>query len=480
MTVKVSKETLSALHLDVGMTEIASCVRAQVRRIRNDVHANEAEYTLTVAPAMTSTETLFFDMRTLRETLQTTVISGIPLVDRAVITVREEAGICDNKLSGYQLLVEGNALRQVMGTPGVVGTRTSSNHIMEVESVLGIEAVRRTIIHEIQYTMGKHGMSIDSRHVQLLADVMTYRGEVLGITRFGMAKMKDSVRVRVCVCARAWACRRAADVYVRASAQVMLLASFEKTTDHLFEAAAHTRRDSIDGVSERIIMGESVPLGTGLFSLLDGCVFRAAVRVVCALTALHLLAQDAERCGHRASSGRGCGCGWGCGRAGCGVVGRSGGGGRARRGAAGAGGRRRRAADLQAAQADDRHEEVPRGRDAFQARRRPLARARVRACLRALAVLESVAVRRGWQTVGTAMRRGHVLPSHDGDNSACASGRVLTHGRPTAPGSAASHDTTDTRRHGGACPHVPRHKAPHTHTLATQPTRHPARAHAKA
>ena len=27
----------------------------------------------------------------------------------------------------------------------------------------------------------------------LLADVMTYKGEVLGITRFGMAKMKESV-----------------------------------------------------------------------------------------------------------------------------------------------------------------------------------------------------------------------------------------------------------------------------------------------
>ena len=37
----------------------------------------------------------------------------------------------------------------------------------------------------------------------LLADVMTYKGEVLGITRFGMAKMKDSV---------------------------LMLASFEKTT----------------------------------------------------------------------------------------------------------------------------------------------------------------------------------------------------------------------------------------------------------
>ena len=74
----------------------------------------------------------------------------------------------------------------------------------------------------------------------LLADVMTYKGEVLGITRFGMAKMKDSV---------------------------LMLASFEKTTDHLFDAALHGRVDTIDGVSECIIMGIPMPVGTGMFRL---------------------------------------------------------------------------------------------------------------------------------------------------------------------------------------------------------------------
>lgn len=77
---------------------------------------------------------------------------------------------------------------------------------METCDVLGIEAARQTIYNEIQHTMTSHGMSIDPRHVMLLGDVMTYKGEVLGITRFGVQKMKDSV---------------------------LMLASFEKTTDHL-------------------------------------------------------------------------------------------------------------------------------------------------------------------------------------------------------------------------------------------------------
>jgi DNA-directed RNA polymerase III subunit RPC1 len=46
---------------------------------------------------------------------------------------------------------------------------------MEVAQVLGIEASRRTIINEIQYTMESHGMNIDPRHITLLGDVMTYK-----------------------------------------------------------------------------------------------------------------------------------------------------------------------------------------------------------------------------------------------------------------------------------------------------------------
>jgi DNA-directed RNA polymerase III subunit RPC1 len=76
--------------------------------------------------------------------------------------------------------------------------------------------------------------------MQLLADVMTYKGEVLGITRFGLSKMRDSV---------------------------LQLASFEKTPDHLFEAAAGMKSDKIEGVSECIIMGQTMSVGTGAFQV---------------------------------------------------------------------------------------------------------------------------------------------------------------------------------------------------------------------
>lgn len=74
-------------------------------------------------------------------------------------------------------------------------------------------------------------MSVDERHLMLLADTMTYKGQVKGMTRFGLQEMKDSV---------------------------FMLASFEKTSDHLFNAAVNAKSDAISGVSECIIMGTCV------------------------------------------------------------------------------------------------------------------------------------------------------------------------------------------------------------------------------
>ena len=52
-------------------------------------------------------------------------------------------------------------------------------------------------MNEVKYIMKSHGMSIDIRHIMLLADLMTRRGEVLGITSHGLAKIKESVLMLV-------------------------------------------------------------------------------------------------------------------------------------------------------------------------------------------------------------------------------------------------------------------------------------------
>ena len=46
---------------------------------------------------------------------------------------------------------------------------------------------------------------------------------------------------------------------------VLMLASFEKTSDHLFDAAFYGQKDAIKGVSESIIMGIPMSVGSGIF-----------------------------------------------------------------------------------------------------------------------------------------------------------------------------------------------------------------------
>jgi DNA-directed RNA polymerase III subunit RPC1 len=48
-----------------------------------------------------------------------------------------------------------------------------------------------------------------------------------------------------------------------------MLASFEKTTDHLFDASFYGKKDKVEGVSECIIMGIPMNVGSGFFRVLQ-------------------------------------------------------------------------------------------------------------------------------------------------------------------------------------------------------------------
>ena len=50
---------------------------------------------------------------------------------------------------------------------------------------------------------------------------------------------------------------------------VLMLASFEKTSDHLFNASVNGRVDKIEGVSECIIMGIPMQIGTGMLKVMQ-------------------------------------------------------------------------------------------------------------------------------------------------------------------------------------------------------------------
>lgn len=183
-----------------------------------------------------------FNLHNLKNVLPNIIVNGIKTVERVVVAEDMDKSKQIDGKTKWKLFVEGTNLLAVMGTPGINGRTTTSNNVVEVSKTLGIEAARTTIIDEIGTVMGNHGMSIDIRHMMLLADVMTYRGEVLGIQRTGIQKMDKSV---------------------------LMQASFERTGDHLFSAAASGKVDNIEGVTECVIMGIPMKLGTGILKVLQ-------------------------------------------------------------------------------------------------------------------------------------------------------------------------------------------------------------------
>lgn len=252
VVLQIDMEALSDMHLGIGVYDIAEaiCKQKKLKINREDLSIQSNRIVIRVrdgsdAPAKRTTKSksdadsgdMLIRANFLRRGLPTVPISGYPEAARAIIQTSEQ--------STHTVLVEGYGLKACMNTEGVIGTQARTNSVMECRDVLGIEAARTTIAGEIGEVM--NSMGIDPRHMQLLADVMTYKGEVLGITRFGLSKMRDSV---------------------------LQLASFEKTPDHLFEAAAGMKTDKIEGVSECIIMGQTMSVGTGAFQI----VRRLAIR----------------------------------------------------------------------------------------------------------------------------------------------------------------------------------------------------------
>lgn len=247
ISIQLDMDAIHQLRLNIDSVSVRRCIlkgvmgqtRPPVLRNLSDRHIlikKGSKSKLRVYVPDKGDSPTYFTMQALKVALPKVIVQGISTVNRAVINEENKGGGTQ-----YHLLIEGCGLLEVMGSPGIDGRLTTTNHIIEVEQTLGVEAARTSISSEISYIMSAYGIGIDSRHLLLLSDVMTFKGEVLGITRFGVAKMRESV---------------------------LMLASFEKTTDHLFDAAVHGRTDAIDGVSECIIMGVPVPIGTGLFKLL--------------------------------------------------------------------------------------------------------------------------------------------------------------------------------------------------------------------
>ena len=172
------------------------------------------------------------DLLQLVEELSDIVFKGIEEISRVVIRKEET-----DEGEEFVLYTEGSDFGEVLGIEGVDASRTTCNNIHEIHKSLGIEAARESIIEETMNTLEEQGLDdVNIRHLMLVADIMTNEGTIESIGRHGISGSKDSVLAR---------------------------AAFEVTVNHLLDAAVHGEVDDLNGVTENVIVGKPIKLGTG-------------------------------------------------------------------------------------------------------------------------------------------------------------------------------------------------------------------------
>jgi|SRR5271157_2132423 len=229
MTIIIDINEKQLIQRSMTMEEVAGKI-GDVTGLKIDVNDNK----LTVHPEGPS----YRDLLQMVETIRTILLKGIKGITRVVIRKEDYE---------YVVYTQGSALKKVIHFDGVDASRTKTNNINEIAEVLGIEAARNAIINEALDTLAEQGLTVDIRHIMLVADMMSIDGEVKQIGRHGISGEKASVLSR---------------------------AAFEVTVNHLLDAAVAGEVDELTGVTENVIVGQPIQLGTGDVELITVSSFK--------------------------------------------------------------------------------------------------------------------------------------------------------------------------------------------------------------
>ena len=220
ISIKIDKEGLKQTHTTVKtVAERLNDLNFSVIEKGDLIELNASDFT-------------FREIYKLKEKLKETIISGIKGVEQILIVKRGK---------DFVVTTLGTNMKVILDLKEVDNTKTISNDLHEIASVLGIEAARQLIINEIYSTINSQGIDIDIRHLKLASDAMTNTGAVKGVTRMGIIAQKSSILAR---------------------------ATFETPVKQFVNASIKGSGDKLSSVVENIILNQPIPIGTGLPGLL--------------------------------------------------------------------------------------------------------------------------------------------------------------------------------------------------------------------
>lgn len=172
----------------------------------------------------------------LESALRTSLIQQIPNLDTCTWVSAE-----DGESSAALVHTSGVNLKAMQSYSDFINpNKIFTNDISAMLEHYGVEACRSTIIQELSGVFGGHGIAVDNRHLNLIADFMTRGG---GFSPFNRNGLKGSV-------------------------SPFLKMSFETTIGFLKDAVMDGDWDDLRSPSARIVIGRTGKVGTGAFDVL--------------------------------------------------------------------------------------------------------------------------------------------------------------------------------------------------------------------
>ena len=167
-----------------------------------------------------------------------TDVKQVELAESNLLKYSLDGSISSSK--EWVLKTSGSNLLDILSDDDIDNTRTITNDIIEFHDIFGIEATRELLYRELFKVYSEKGPN--PRHIQLLSDIMTYRGKFMQIDRHGLNKNSEIGPIAK--------------------------ASFEEVMNIFTKASLFAEKDNMKGVSANILAGQFCKSGTNFFEIL--------------------------------------------------------------------------------------------------------------------------------------------------------------------------------------------------------------------
>ena len=179
----------------------------------------------------------------------TRIFRGIRGITDFYASTQEVNDVVDDRLVKVRrqvITTLGSNLVDVCLVPGVDVRLTTTNDIPEIYSCYGVDAATKAIEEELASVMVANSASVSRRHITLIAQLMTRTGAPCALTFAGMQNSCTSK---------------------------LKLAGFERTLDSFIAAATMGHSDRLQGISESLLVGNRISVGTGgAFDVVSGAI----------------------------------------------------------------------------------------------------------------------------------------------------------------------------------------------------------------